>query len=235
LKKLTDEAVSDHITFGGNSSRTFWALGIARLQGGSGSSVSIVPPAQSMDAAPPASPPALLSGGRRGPAGASRAGAQRHRETGRATTKVQPLSPACERIRGPARRVEAGRRPRAPPPRRRRGRASSSSAVLSLPPLSSSAPHHIHVLASLPLSSILHQIFRDIKHVIFLKMQHNHWNTSISIAISSNHHPQSTYENLFPIKRFSERCANRNLCELHWIRHRMRQIQKNSERGIHIQ
>jgi hypothetical protein len=109
-----------------------------------------------------ASPPALLGSGGRGPAGASRAGAQRHQETGRATTKVQPLPPACERIRGPARRVEAGRRPGAPSPRRRRGRASSSSAVPSLPPLSASAPQHIHVPASLPPSSLLHQIFRDI-------------------------------------------------------------------------
>jgi hypothetical protein len=35
---------------------------------------------------------------------------------GARATKVQPLPPACERIRGPARWAEAGRRPRAPPP-----------------------------------------------------------------------------------------------------------------------
>jgi hypothetical protein len=48
-----------------------------------------------------ASPPALLGSGGRGPAGASRAGAQRHQETGRATTKVQPLPPCLRANQGP--------------------------------------------------------------------------------------------------------------------------------------
>jgi hypothetical protein len=146
-KKLTDEAVSDHITFGGNSSRTFWPLGIARPQGGSGSSVSIVPPAQSMDAAPPASPPTLLGGGGRDPASASRADAQRHRETRRARNEGPAPSPCLRANQGPCAVGGGGTA------------ASSSSAVPSLPPLSASAsaPHHIHVLASLPPSSLLHR------------------------------------------------------------------------------